>query len=48
LKSANNSDRLDFLKKGATAFRIARNFKGFGTENKKNEILSILDKIKTP
>jgi len=48
LKTASNSDRLDFLKKGATAFRIARNFKGFGDENKKNEILSILDKIKTP
>ncbi|MFN8257707.1 MAG: hypothetical protein U0W24_18575 [Bacteroidales bacterium] len=48
LKQENNADRLEILKNGATAFRIARNFKDFDNDNNKDNILSILDKIKTP
>ena len=48
LKLENKTGRIDFLKKGATAFRIARNFSGFEQSENKQKILSILDKIEKP
>jgi hypothetical protein len=48
LKPANNTNRIEIFKKGATSFRIARNFKDFETTENKQKILSILDKIEKP
>jgi hypothetical protein len=42
------SNRIEILKEGATAFRIARNFSGFEQPENKQKILSILDKIEKP